>query len=105
MADFIANNMARELPLALCFLVGVYLIQMGLKRIASYFRIYPVALFIIYWLLLSIDAFKGIGPTAELDWINVVGIYALPLGVVFYVACFLLSFVIKRKKAEDAHDA
>jgi hypothetical protein len=100
MLDFISHNMAQALPLAACFLLGVWLVQKGLDRITS-IKIYPFYLFLAYWLLISSDDFKGIGPTVNLDWIDLVGIYSPVIGIVVFVVCLVVSWAIKSFKGRN----
>lgn len=94
MLDFISNNMAEALPLAACFLLGVWLVQKGLDRISS-IKIYPFYLFLAYWLVISADGFNGIGPTPNLDWIDIVGIYSPVIGITVFIICFIASWAIQ----------
>ncbi|HPF44465.1 MAG TPA: DnaJ domain-containing protein, partial [Syntrophomonadaceae bacterium] len=98
MADFFSINMASQLPFALVFLLGVLLINAGLKRLSSLNNIHPFILFLIYWIMLSVGAYSGIGPTDDLDWINLVGILSPVVGFVFFVISYLLSLFLNRKK-------
>ncbi len=104
MADFFSINMARQLPLALVFLLGVLLINAGLKRLSSLNNIHPFILFLIYWIMLSVGAYSGIGPTDDLDWINLVGILSPVVGFVFFVISYLLSLFLNRKTKTEDYD-
>jgi len=96
LAQFIAVNMARALPMSLFFLLGVFLTQAGLKLLQPHLRVYPFILFMCYWIFLSIGAFSGIGPTKDLDWIEVLGIFSPVIGVPFYIVSFIWSKMRKK---------
>lgn len=101
MLNFISINMARALPMSLIFGLGLFLIQKGLKRFNPQLRIYPLFLFICYWLSLSAGFFKGTGPTDELDWITFMGLLSPIIGVLFYVISFIVSSIRKRLQLKD----
>lgn len=93
-SDFIANNMAASLPISLVFALGLFLFQKGLKRLNEQYDIYPLVLFICYWMLFSLGVFEGIGPTKNLDWIAVIGICSPAVGLLFYIASFVYSRIV-----------
>lgn len=97
MADFFSNNMASQLPFALVFLLGLLLINAGLKRLSSQINIHPFIFFLVYWIMLSVGAYSNIGPTDHLDWINLIGILSPVVGFVFFVISFPLSLFFNRK--------
>lgn len=98
MLDFIANNMAKALPMSLIFLLGTYLIQSGLKRLQSGINIHPIILFVCYWLVLSTGIFKYNGPTPDIGWIVLIGFITPVIGLLFYAVSFVISKIRKQDK-------
>jgi hypothetical protein len=57
MLDFISINMARALPMALIFWLGLFIIQSGIRRLRIQLNIKHPWLFLVYWFLLSTGQF------------------------------------------------